>query len=256
MAWEFKIRRERALPASPEQVWEAVATGSGNLRWLFPMEIEPWEGGVVSRGPCTVTIWDPPRRFGCRYESEDGFSNNLTYDIDSRNGTSSVLRTVIHWVHRGVVDDGWDLRADAADKHTDFYHHTLEQYLRYFNGRPATYLQAQRSAAPAEAQEFSVFRRELGITDDVTEGDAVRLALQGLDPLDAVVDYLIHPFIGLRTADGLYRFFAGDPWRWPSRLSHHLFAEDIDQEKIQLAWQMWLDEVSNKYAPFKVEEMM
>ncbi|MGH3928171.1 MAG: SRPBCC family protein, partial [Pseudonocardiaceae bacterium] len=122
MAWEFIIRRERELPADPEQVWEAVATGPGNLRWLFPMEIEPREGGVVSRGPCTVTAWDPPRRFGCRYENEDGFSNNLTYHIDSRDGGSTVLRTVIHWVHRGIVDKSWDIKADAADRHTDFYH--------------------------------------------------------------------------------------------------------------------------------------
>jgi hypothetical protein len=244
MTREFEIRRERELPATPEQVWEAVATGPGNLGWLFPMEIEPREGGVVSRGPCTVTVWDPPRRFGCRYENEDGFSNNLEYLIDMRDGGNTVLRTGIHWVHRGTVDDGWESRADAADKHTDFHHHTLEQYLKYFSGRPATYVQAQGPADSTDANAFPVLRRGLGLTGDIAEGDTVRVTLPELDSLDdAVVDYLSPHFIGLRTADGLYRFLDGNPWGWPVRLSHHLFADNADQDKAEHAWRVWLDAV-------------
>ncbi len=82
MAQEFEICKENELPATPEQVWEAVATGPGNLRWLFPMEIEPRVGGAVSRGPSTVTAWDPPWRFACRYESEEGLSAVLEYLIE------------------------------------------------------------------------------------------------------------------------------------------------------------------------------
>lgn len=243
MAREFEIRREIELPATPEQVWEAVATGPGNLRWLFPMEIEPWEGGAVSRGPSTVTVWDPPGRFATRSENKDGFSGALEYLITVRDGDRTVLRTVIRWVHSGIVDDGWEIRADAAEKHTDFYHHTLGQYLRYFNGRPAIYVQIEQPATATEANAFTVLRRGLGITDDVAEGGTVLLTLPRLDPLDAVVDYLTPYFIGLRTADGLYRFFGANAWGWPIRLGHHLFADDADQEKAEHAWRMWLDGV-------------
>ncbi|MGW5347099.1 hypothetical protein [Streptomyces sp. HUAS TT3] len=44
MAREFEVRREQDLPATPEQVWDAVATGTGtgtgtgNLGWLHPMD--------------------------------------------------------------------------------------------------------------------------------------------------------------------------------------------------------------------------
>ena len=37
MAREFEIRREVELPATPEQVWAAVATAAGTTSWLFPM---------------------------------------------------------------------------------------------------------------------------------------------------------------------------------------------------------------------------
>lgn len=242
MAQEFEIRRENELPATPEQVWEAVATGPGNLGWLFPMEIEPREGGAVSRGPATVTVWDPPRRFACRHESE-GFSAVLEYRIEARDGGSAVLRTEIRWVRSGIVDEGWEARIDAAAKHTEYCHHTLGQYLRYFSGRPATYVQAERPVAATEANAFTVLRRGLGLADDVAEGDTVRLARPGLDPLDAVVDYLTPHFIGLRTADGLYRFFCGDAWGMGVGLRLHLFADGVDQEKTEQAWRMWLDGV-------------
>jgi len=240
---ELEIRRENELPATPEQVWEAVATGPGNLRWLYPMEIEPREGGTVSRGPSTVMVWDPPRRFACRYSNDEQFSTSLEYGIDGCDGGSSVLRTVIRWLNKGAVDQYWAYKTDAAEKHATFYHHTLEQYLRYFNGRSATYVQAQGPPVSAEADAFAVLRRSLGLAEDAAEGDAVRLTLAELDPLDAVVDYLTPQFIGLRTADGLYRFFGRNAWRWPVSLSHHLFGDDVDQGKTEHAWRAWLERV-------------
>jgi hypothetical protein len=244
MAQEFELRREIELPATPAQVWDAVATGPGNLRWLFPMEIEPWVGGTVFRGPSTVAAWDPPWRFASRSgENETGFSGSLEYLIEEHNDGGTVLRTVIRWVHSGISDDGWEIRADAATQHTDFYHHTLGQYLRYFSGRPATYVQAEQPASATKANTFTVLRRALGLADNVASGDPVRLTLSGLDPLDTVVDYLRPHFLGLRSADGLYRFYGRNAWGWPIRVAHHLFADDTDQEKTEHAWRAWLDEV-------------
>lgn len=243
MVEKFEIRRENKLPATSKQVWEAIATNHGNLGWLRPREIEPREGGVITPGPCTVTAWDPPRRFAFRHDSEDGLSPVVDYRIEDQDSDSSVLRTVIHRVHNGVAGDDWKTTNDAADKHTDFYHHTLGQYLRYFSGRRATYLEAHGPAAATEKNAFTVLRRGLGLTDDTARGDVVQVAPAGLDPLKAVVDYLSPHFIGLRTADGLYRFFGRSAWGWPVGLSHHLFADDVDRSKNDQAWRVWLDEV-------------
>jgi hypothetical protein len=242
MGAELEIRRENELPATPEQVWDAVATGPGARGWLALMKIEPKVGGVVSHGPSTVTVWDPPHRFACRHE-RGGLSVVVEHRIEARDAKSTVLRTMIRRVHSGIIPDNWETRTDATDKHATFNLHTLGQYLRYFRGRPATLVRAHGPAAATEANAFVVLRRGLGLTDDVAEGDAVHLAPAGLDPLDAVVDYLSPHFIGLRTADGLYRFIGDNAWGLPVFVTHHLFADEVDQIKTTQAWRLWLGTV-------------
>jgi uncharacterized protein YndB with AHSA1/START domain len=39
---------EFELPGTPEQVWEALATGPGIATWFVPADIEPREGGAVT----------------------------------------------------------------------------------------------------------------------------------------------------------------------------------------------------------------
>lgn len=143
-------------------------------------------------------------------------------------------------VFGGIVDDSWYAKTDGTAQHTEFYQHTLGQYLQYFGGRRATYVQVQGPAAATEANAFAVLRRGLGITDEVAEGDTVRLALSEFGPLDAVVDYLTPHFIGLRTTDGLYRFFGGNAWGMPVGLSLHLSPPALTRRRLQ-AWQFWLD---------------
>jgi hypothetical protein len=242
MAEKFEISRESGLLATPEQVWDAVATGAGASGWLAPMEIEPRVGGVVSHGPSTVIIWDPPRRFACRHERK-GLSLVVDHLIEARDDNITMLRTCIRRVHSGVVPEDWETKIDAADKHATFHLHTLGQYLRYFRGRPVTFVQVHGPAAATKANAFMVLRRGLGLTADVAEGDAVRLTLAGLDPLDAVVDYVSPYFIGLRTADGLYRFYGNNAWGMRVFLTLHLFADDVDQSKITQAWRLWLNAV-------------
>ena len=244
MAEEFKISRENELPATPEQVWDAVTTGPGARAWLAPMKIEPKVGGTVSHGPSTVTIWDPPRRFACRHENKNkGLSLVVEHLIEARDDNTTVLRTIIRRAYSGVIPDNWETQTDASDKHTTFNLHTLAQYLQYFRGRPVTFVRAQGPAAATEANAFMVLRRGLGLPDDVAEGDSVRLAPEVLDRLDAVVDYLSAYFIGLRTADGLYRFFGNNAWGMPVFVTLHLFTDNVDKNKTTQAWRLWLSTI-------------
>ncbi|MFD7877932.1 SRPBCC domain-containing protein, partial [Streptomyces sp. NPDC059766] len=163
MAREFEVRREQDLPATPEQVWDAVATGAGNLGWLYPMEVEPRVGGKVTRAGGTVVAWEPPGHFAVRVTMDDGFSNTLTYRIEPLDDGTSRLRMGIHWVHTGVVDEHWDTKADAAEKHVDFYQHSLPEYLRHFAGRPAVYVKAARAERTDDPADFAALRRRLGL---------------------------------------------------------------------------------------------
>ena len=61
---------EVRVPAPPEQVWRAIATGEGHEAWYIPAEIEPevagryviWPGQTGS-STGVVTVWEPPHRF-------------------------------------------------------------------------------------------------------------------------------------------------------------------------------------------------
>lgn len=246
MTREFEVRQEHELPATPEQVWAAVATGAGNLGWLYPMEVEPRVGGKVSRSDSTVTVWKPPHHFAVRATMDDGFffSNTLSYRIEPVDGGTSHLHMGIHWVHEGVWDEVWDTKADAAEKHVYFYQHGLAQYLRYFADRPATYVKAQRPESTANPADFATLRRRLGLADGAVVGDRLALHVPGQDggPQEVVVDWLSPDFVSLRGPSALYRFFNGSTWNWPIWVGHHLFAEHADEQQAAQAWNAWLND--------------
>jgi uncharacterized protein YndB with AHSA1/START domain len=237
MGKEFEIRREFEADATPEQVWDAVATADGQASWLFPMggDVEPRVGGAAPGGH-TVTAWDPPHHFAVRAEGEGGWYNALEHIIEARDGGTTWIR----YCHSGVFADDWDNQYDGADKHTDFYLHTLGEYLRHFSGRKAAYVGAQGPDSSNRPGAFAELRRALGLADDVAVDDAVRIELPGIDVLDGTVDYLTPDFLGIRTADGLYRFFVRQAFGAPVSAGHHLFAGGVDEEKTTEAWSAWL----------------
>ena len=69
---ERRLERQLALDATPEQVWEAIATGPGIATWFVPHRVEPHEGGTVEQdygGATTtgrVTAWEPGKKFASR----------------------------------------------------------------------------------------------------------------------------------------------------------------------------------------------
>lgn len=233
MSREFECKREVVLPASAEEVWAAVATAAGNEAWLFTNEIAPDGSGA--------SAWEPPHHFAVRTEQGDWF-NALEYEIESMDGSSTTLR----YAHSGIFVDNWETQYDAVQQHTDFYLHTLSQYLQHFSGRPATYIGGgpgglQAPIASASPDGFRRMQKALGLTPAIAEGDTVTLTPDGLDPLDATIDYKQPNFLGARTDDGLYCFFGRNAFGAPVGMSIHLFAEDVDAEAVTKSWQRWLD---------------
>ena len=90
--------------------------------------------------------------------------------------------------------DDWDNQYDAVGQHTDFYLHTLGQYLEHFGGRSATYIGGgpgglQGPAASASPDGFDRLKQALGLPVGIEVGQPVTLTPAGLEPLDAVIDY-------------------------------------------------------------------
>lgn len=234
MSKEFEIVREFEVDASPEQVWEAITTGTGG--WLWPMEYEPRTGGAAPFGG-TVAAWDPPRRLTGRVESPEGVPrqtlNQLDHVIEPREGGGSWVR----YVHSGIFVDDWDNQYDGASKHTDFYLHTLRQYLQHFAGRSSVFASADGPAASHAADALEVASRGLGLPDEAAEGATVRFDVPGGARVDAVVDYRNAYFIGLRTDTAMYRLFGRNHFGGPVGISVHDFAPGADAKLTEGAWQ-------------------
>jgi hypothetical protein len=242
MGKEFEIVREYEVAATPEQVWDAVTTGTGG--WLWPMEFEPRVGGTAA-GIGVITAWDPPHRLTTRVEDPDGIQglpqtlNQLDHLIEPREGGRAAW---VRYVHSGIFTGDWDDQYDGANRHTDFYLHTLRQYLLHFTGLPATHSDVQGPEASTKRGSFAAVGRALGV-DGAAVGDTVRVDLPGAGPADAVLDYRDEHFLGLRTGDAMYRFFGRDAWGAPVGIALHRFAPDApaSQEQTRQAWSTWLD---------------
>jgi hypothetical protein len=232
MPRKFDCNREVILPATPEDVWEAVATTAGNAAWLFPNEVDPEAGAT--------TAWDPPHHFAVRHEQGDWF-NALEFVIEGRGGGTTALR----YMHSGVFVDDWDNQYDAVQQHTDFYLHTLGEYLAHFGGRTATYVGdvpqgIQGPEASAGPDGFDRLKQALGLGERAGEGDSVRLTPAGVEAIEGVIDYRRPNFMGIRTADALYCFFGRNAFSSPVAMSIHAFADGVDAEATKQRWKRWL----------------
>jgi hypothetical protein len=227
---EFDCSREVVLPAAPDRVWDAVATAEGNAGWLFPNEMEADGSGAAA--------WEPPKHLAIRQEQGD-----LQFLIEDRGDGSSGLR----YVHRGVFPpEVFEAQNEAIQQHTDFYLHTLGQYLEHFQGRPVTYIGEvpggiQGPASSSTPDTFKRLQRALGLDEQLSEGDSVRLTPEGVDPIEGVIDYLRPNFMGIRTGDALYCFFGRDAFGGPVAVSIHHFSDGINASRIERSWQQYLN---------------
>ncbi|WP_214414070.1 SRPBCC family protein [Sphaerisporangium fuscum] len=241
MAHEFELRKQVTLEATPEQVWEAIATGPGLDSWFMGRnEIEPGVGGTTRQYfgdfpvEATVTAWEPAERFAFRgAEGPDGTFMAFEFLVEGRDQGSTVLRLV----QSGVLGDDWEAEYDALRRGWDLYLHTLGQYLAHFPGRHAKVVFAARPDAGGGEPAWDVLSRGLGLTGPVERGDRVRLTPEGLDPIDGVADYVAPGFLGVRTGDALYRFILGMGDTLVA--GHHIFAGAAPEDTEQ-AWQTWL----------------
>ena len=241
MSREFEITREVDLPAAADDVWTAITADPA--AWQFPTGMEIPAGASPPQG-APVTTWDPPNRLVIRIESPDGTFNALDYTIEARAGGTAHLR----YVHSGILADDWEDQYDAIDGHTDFYLHTLGQYLEHFNGRQVTYV-GQPSAgiegpeSAGEPEAMDTLRAALGIGAGAAVGDAVHADLGGAGSLDGVIDYLTPEFVGIRSDDGLWRFFGRNHFGSVVGMSAHVFRDDVDAAAAEAALKAWLDSV-------------
>jgi uncharacterized protein YndB with AHSA1/START domain len=244
MGRPFENRSEAEVPATPDEVWAAIASGPGIDSWFMGRsEVQPGPDGTVRTvfgeyaPELDVTAWDPARRFAYRSgEAPDGRFIAYEFLIEGRAGGSTVLRTVTSGFLPG---DDWAEKFNAMILGGEMYFRTLVEYLSHFAGRFAVPVTAFGPPGTAWARDRALLCRALGLPEDPRPGDRATLVLNEAGPAEGVLYYANAHTIGVRTQDALYRFLRG--FAKPAIAAHHLFAEDADPTQAERAWTAWLN---------------
>lgn len=189
------VEIEVEVPGTPEQVWQAIATGPGISSWFVATEVEEGEDGtpvkVVSHfGPgmdsvATVTAWEPPHRFAAN--SEDLGPNAppvaTEWIVEARSGGTCVVRVVHSLFASG---DDWDNQLQGWEHGWPGFFRILRMYLTYFSGQSSSQIQLMGMAPEPASEAWDTLLGALGFA-----GAAVgerRSATAGVPPFAGVVE--------------------------------------------------------------------
>ncbi|MBB5956435.1 uncharacterized protein YndB with AHSA1/START domain [Saccharothrix tamanrassetensis] len=222
---------------TPEQVWDAIATGPGIDSWFMGRnEVEPGAavkgafGGYEPRHG--VTAWEPGKRLAYGGEqAPDGRFMAYEFLIEGRDQGSTVLRMVAGGFLPG---DDWHDEFEAMVAGGTMFWRTLAEYLRHFAGRvaePVTVFGPEVADWPAL---WAALHRKLGLDRSPSAGDEV-----DVDGMRGVVYYANSQTVGIRTPDAMYRFFQGNTGVLIAM--HHVFADDQRDES---TWASWMGDLT------------
>jgi|tagenome__1003787_1003787.scaffolds.fasta_scaffold20974295_4 uncharacterized protein YndB with AHSA1/START domain len=240
MTHPFELSQEIELGATPEQVWDAIATGPGVDSWFMGRT----ELGTAAGGPAnltmmghteqaSITAYEPGARLATRTEeAPDGRFMAFEYLIEGRGGGTTMLRIV----QSGMLGDDWETEFEAMKAGWPIYLVTLREYVTHFAGRTPAVTTLFRPGAGGPDAVWKIVTEALGVTPEVSEGDEVRLP----EGSAGVVYYANLPVnLGVRTADGLYRFIYSGTDRGDALvMGHQNFAGRAEQS----TWDAWTAE--------------
>jgi uncharacterized protein YndB with AHSA1/START domain len=206
-------RAEIEVPGSPEEVWQAIATGPGNAAWLFPADIEGSEGATmrIHRQPfaddatATVTTWDPPHRFAYQepLAAADGSAAAAPLAteilVEARGGGTCIVRVVSGLHHDS---DGWEDLVEGAGAGWRMALTVLRGYLTHFAGQPAARVDAIALVGRPMAEQAEVgatVLHRLGLTG-LSSGQGFRTPA-GVPALAGTVEHLSPTFVLLRARE-------------------------------------------------------
>ncbi|MFN8193041.1 MAG: SRPBCC domain-containing protein [Nocardioidaceae bacterium] len=155
------------VPGTPEEVWQAIASGPGIGSWFVPTEIDEREGGRIAQhfGPGMdaegqVTAWEPPRRFA--FGAADGSGLAFEWLVEARDGGSCVVRLVNSGFGTG---EPWDDQYDSMTEGWRFFLANLQLHLTHFPGRRAASALPMAVWGESQQEAWDVVAETLGLTD-------------------------------------------------------------------------------------------
>ncbi len=165
------VQVEVEVPGTPEEVWQAIATGPGISSWFVPTEFEMQDGkpvavtlnfgpGMESRS--VVTTWDPPRRFGAEAPGWVPGSPVIAdeWTVEARAGGTCIVR-VVHSLFAST--DEWDNQIEGTESGWPGFFRILKIYLTHFRGQRSAMMQWMAPAAGTEAEAWATLTAALAL---------------------------------------------------------------------------------------------
>ena len=212
------VEVETEVPGTPEEVWQAIATGPGISAWFVPTKLEEREGGaiVLDFGPGIVSegvikVWDPPRRFVGENQEGMGPGSPTVADewtVEAKSGGTCRVRVVHSWF---ASTDDWDKQYEGVEQGWPAFFRILKIYLAHFRGQPSEVIPLIAMSSESKSAVWDKLLRSLGFAR-LAEGQRVETA-QGAPRLAGIVERVVdkeHEELLLRLEEptsGVVHFF-------------------------------------------------
>ncbi len=164
------VQVEVEVPGTPEEVWQAIATGQGISSWFVPTEFEMRDGkpvavtlnfgpGMESRS--AITSWDPPRKFTAQGEGWGGSPPIADeWTVEARAGGTCIVR-IVHSLFAST--DDWDNQLEGTESGWPGFFRILRIYLTHFRGQRSAMMQWIAPAAGTTADAWEALTSTLGL---------------------------------------------------------------------------------------------
>lgn len=249
------VEMELLLPGTPDQVWQALATGPGYTAWFAKSEIEPRVGGLLRfdfgdgvSGTGEVTKREPPHEFSyVERDWEKGAPPVATeITVVGRSGDSSVVR-MVHSLF--TSSDAWDDQVEGFEKGWPSFFAVLRVYLAHFAGSHAASFIVNRPSLESALPTWERMLDLLGLSGANT--GQRRTSSSGPEPWAGVVEHVYQDgsqrYLVLRVEEpspGVVVVGTHDKGTPPPGLSicRYFYGEGAEQraEESEPRWRDWL----------------
>jgi uncharacterized protein YndB with AHSA1/START domain len=165
------VEAEAEVPGTPEEVWQAIATGPGISAWFVPASFEEQDGRPVALtldfGPAMesrslVTAWDPPRTFAREGAGWVPGSPPIAteFSVEARSGGVCVVRIVQSLF---ASTDDWDEQLSGAEGGWPGIARILRLYLTHFRGQRSATMQFMAAVEGSPADAWAALTAALGL---------------------------------------------------------------------------------------------
>ncbi len=177
------------VPGTPEEVWEAIATGPGITSWFVPHELAGGEGARVRMDfggglvdGASVTSWEPPHRLVFQGDGERALA--FEWLVEARDGGSCVVRLVSTGFGPG---EDWDADYHGMSEGWPLFLENLRLHLTHFRGQRARAVIPTAMLAGTRDTAFEAACAALGVPSDLAVGDLLQASAPGAPQLSGQV---------------------------------------------------------------------